>query len=325
MMKLFLVLTLLVACAIATTKLELQFDQWMRRFNRQYTNENEKFYRMNVWRDNIFQIAALNKEAALQGRDTKWAVNKFSDLTADEFKMKYMGYKPSHPRLPPRTQPASNDHPMGIPTAFDWANNKSVVTPIKDQEQCGSCWAFSATEGLESAWGLAGNPIAVLAPQQIVDCDSSDSGCDGGDLPPAFAYLEQNGQEKEVDYPYTGEDGTCAYDASKVVAHMTGFQYATQNGNETQMLIDSFAHGPLSICVEADTWQSYTSGVITHDCGDALDHCVQITGWGVTKDKIPYWIIRNSWGSDWGLQGFIWVERNKDLCGVSDEATYVTI
>jgi len=184
---------------------------------------------------------------------------------------------------------------------------------------------LSTTEGVESAWFMAGHPLPVLAPQQIVDCDQNDDGCDGGDLPTAFQYVEQYGLEKSSAYPYTAEDGTCNYQKSQVVAHITKFEYATQSGNETKMQLASLVNGPLSICVDAETWQDYTSGVITHGCGDSLDHCVQIVGWNVdtsTGTDIPYWIIRNSWGTSWGLNGYLWVERNKDECGVSDEATY---
>jgi len=235
-----------------------------------------------------------------------------------------MGYVPSsHPKVN-----ILEEFGAPLPTSFDW-RTKGAVTPVKNQEQCGSCWAFSATEGVESAWFLAKNQLIVLSPQQIVSCDQNDGGCNGGDLPTAFQYVEQNGMETNAVYPYTsgnGNSGTCEYDGSDVVVHISGFKYATQSANETQMQVALLAHGPLSICVDAETWQYYQGGVITHGCGDSLDHCVQIVGFSATtNNKTPYWIIRNSWGADWGLEGYLWVERGKDECGVSDEATYVTI
>jgi len=214
-----------------------------------------------------------------------------------------------------------------LPSSLDW-RTKGAVTPVKNQEQCGSCWAFSATEGVESAYFLAKGQLFVLSPQQIVSCDTSDGGCDGGDLPTAFQYVQQAGMETDKAYPYTsgnGDSGTCIYDQSQVVVHISGFKYATTTGNETAMQAAMMTQGPLSVCVDAETWQNYQSGVITHGCGDSLDHCVQIVGWASTSTSVPYWIVRNSWGTDWGLNGFLWVERNKDECGISDEATYVTI
>jgi C1A family cysteine protease len=272
------------------------------------------------------RIANLNQDAAAKGMNTKFALNRFSDMTPEEFKATMMGYVP-------RSQSAVNALPATIPTvteiptSFDW-RNKGAVTPVKDQGQCGSCWAFSTTEGVESAWFMAKKQLLVLAPQQIVDCDTTDLGCNGGDLPTAFAYVKQNGLEYEKDYPYfsgnSGDSGNCQYKSSKVVAHIKGFAYATQKHNETQMQAVSLEKGPLSICVDAETWQDYSSGIIKSDCDNDLDHCVQLTGWG-EENGVKFWSIRNSWNTSWGENGYIRVERNKDLCGVSDEATYAII
>jgi len=176
---------------------------------------------------------------------------------------------------------------------------------------------------------LAKKKLLVLSPQQIVSCDQNDDGCNGGDLPTAFGYVQQAGLETDSDYPYTsgnGNSGTCTYNSGEVVVTISGFKYATQSGNETAMQVAMVTNGPLSVCVDAETWQYYQSGIIEHGCGDSLDHCVQIVGWNTDMtSNIPYWIVRNSWGTDWGLNGYLWVERNKDECGISDEATYVTI
>jgi len=159
-------------------------------------------------------------------------------------------------------------------------------------------------------------------------CDNGDGGCDGGDLPTAFAYVEANGLESEASYPYAPSDDTCGFNRSRVVATISGFQYATATANETQMQVAMYTKGPLSVCVDASTWQFYTGGVMTNNCGQSLDHCVQITGWSVDNTQnppAPYWIVRNSWSSNWGIRGYIFVERNSDLCGIANEATYATI
>jgi len=220
-----------------------------------------------------------------------------------------------------------DDGLTAVPTAMDW-REKGAVTPIKDQQQCGSCWAFSATEGVESAWFLSKGTLPVLSPQQIVSCDDQDDGCNGGDLPTAFAYVQQYGQEDNTHYPYTsggGDTGQCKYNKNYVVSKISGFKYATQSRNETAMQVAMVSNGPLSICVDAETWQFYTGGIIKNNCDDDLDHCVQLVGWNQNSANVPYWIVRNSWGADWGIQGYLWVERNHDLCGIADEATFVTI
>jgi len=301
-----------------------EFVKYVEKYNKKYSDNAEFHRRFANYRASKARIARLNTQAAASGLNTKFGINEFSDMSPEEFKGKYMGYQPSGKKVEiPEFVDTGSMQLEAIPKSFDW-RSKGAVTAVKNQEQCGSCWAFSTTEGVESAWFMAGHPLPNLAPQQIVDCDNNDDGCDGGDLPTAFQYVKQYGLEKASAYPYTAEDGTCNYNKAAVVAKITGFQYATQSGNETKMQLASLVHGPLSICVDAETWQDYTSGVITHNCGNSLDHCVQIVGWDVTSDgqNIPYWIIRNSWGTSWGLQGYLWVERNKNECGVSDEATY---
>jgi len=243
-----------------------------------------------------------------------------------------LGYKPVSYANVAGAQPVLIDASKvgDIPASFSWVDQKKT-TPVKDQQQCGSCWAFSATEGVESAWLMANNTEVVLSPQQIVSCDKVDQGCNGGDLPTAYAYVKGAGQEDNADYPYTsggGNTGVCKYKAADVKVHISGFKYAVNDGrkNDTILAVASYANGPLSICVDAESWQNYNGGILKRDCGTALDHCVQLVGWGV-QDTTEYWIVRNSWNTDWGINGYIWIERNsgKDLCGITEEATWVTL
>jgi len=302
-----------------------EFRRFMVKFNKTYDSHQEFTKRLSIFLDAKMKIQRMNSNAASKGLSTKFGITKFADLTEEEFGQRYLGYKKtSQSEALPTGQIAVG----ALPSSLDW-RTKGAVSPIKNQEQCGSCWAFSATEGVESAYFLAKKKMYELSPQQIVSCDQNDDGCDGGDLPTAFGYVQQSGLETGKSYPYTsggGDTGPCNYDASLVVVHISGFSYATTTGNETAMQVAMITHGPLSVCVDASTWQYYTTGIITHGCGDSLDHCVQIVGWNVdTSRNIPYWIVRNSWGTDWGLNGYLWVERNKDECGISDEATYVNI
>jgi len=321
------ILLLIVAAALFANAytIEESFDKWMQKYQKSYPNEVEKNLRMDIWKNTILKNAKLTEAARKKGLNTQFSLNRFSDLTAQEFDSQYKGYHKNLKSAKRMNKADSFDSSFAIPATYDWRNNNPpVVTAVKDQMQCGSCWAFSATEGVECAWALSGQKLVSLAPQQIVDCDTGDMGCEGGDLPTAFAYVQANGLELESTYPYDGEQGTCAYNPSAVVARISGFQYATTTGNETQMQVALLKNGPLSICVDAETWQSYSGGIITNNCPDNLDHCVQIVGFSVSGNT-PYWIIRNSWGTSWGIDGYIYVERNEDLCGVSDEATYVTI
>jgi len=316
---------ILLVCAIAFVRavsLEEEFASFMTTFQRVYTPE-ELVIRKEIFRANKRRAMELQQSADSRGENTQYGITKFSDMTPEEFKNKFLGFKRQKSDV---IHPVFNEFVSDIPTSFDWRSKGNVVTPVKNQEQCGSCWAFSATEGIESAWALAKSTQVILSAQQIVSCDKSDGGCDGGDLPTAFDYVKKSGQETEKDYPYTsgnGVTGKCKFQQTLVAAKITGFAYATQSRNETAMQAAMITKGPLSICVDAETWQTYTGGIIKSNCARDLDHCVQVVGWDT--NQVPYWIVRNSWGTDWGLDGYLYVERNKDLCGIADEATYVTV
>jgi len=218
---------------------------------------------------------------------------------------------------------------LGAPDQFDW-RTKKVITPVKDQAQCGSCWAFSVTENIESVWMLAKNITAEnfkpLAPQQIVDCDTSDAGCNGGNPPTAYEYVKSaGGLEGESSYPYKATDQTCHFDKSKIEVQISGYKYSS--GVEKTMLTEISTWSPLSVCVDAANWQDYSSGVMGEwECCwiCELDHCVQGVGYDVSASA-PYWILRNSWGSDWGMNGYILVDYGHNTCGLTEEATTATV
>jgi len=209
-----------------------------------------------------------------------------------------------------------------LPVSFDWRNQGNVVTPVYNQGQCGSCWAFSTTENIESMWALSGKTLTSLAVQQIVDCDTSDGGCGGGNPPTAYQYvISAGGMEPWGDYPYTGVNGNCAFNSADVVETISSWTYVTQSSDETQMQNYLYTNGPLSVCVDASTWQYYNGGIImAGTCGNSLDHCVMITGYG-NQSGTNFWWVRNSWGTDWGQAGYLQVQMGSDVCGIADECT----
>jgi len=255
-----------------------------------------------------------------------FGINKLSDLSAEEFQEKYL-MQPRSADIQIKREDVLPSKVDAVPAYFDW-RDKGAVTAVKNQEQCGSCWAFSVTENIESMWILDGkaNTSLALSPQQIVDCDTNDYGCEGGDPPTAYEYIiGAGGLESEQDYPYYAEDGNCKFNAKEVVATIKNWQYATSDYEETLLQTNLLGYGPLSICVDASAWQDYTSGVMTwYDCAfiNVLDHCVQLTGYNATtSNDYPYWIVRNSWGTDWGINGYIYLEMWEDTCGLAHEAT----
>jgi len=220
------------------------------------------------------------------------------------------------------------------PDSLDWST-KGATSAVKDQGQCGSCWAYSATEGIESGLFMASGRMTELSEQQIISCDKTDGGCNGGDLPTAFDYvMKAGGIDTESDYKdtssKTARTGTCKSFAKKV--KVTGYKYAIppcdsgacKNQKESDLMAALNTYGPLSVCVNAETWNDYTSGIYTATCSgkaSMLDHCVQLVGYDKTAN---YWKVRNSWAADWGEDGFIRLPMGNNACGIADEATYVT-
>jgi len=336
-MRLLSVLLLLSAVALVSGTNEADvrrlFQHFKGQYNKQYSSVDVEEYRFSVFSSNLAEADRLN---AING-EVSFGVTKFSDLTLDEFRAQYLNFRP-------QTGQAAEDRlkwPVDkvVPgvsanvTSYDW-RDKRAVTAVRDQGQCGSCWAFSVTEATESAWFLAGNTLPSLSVQQIVDCDvgNGDLGCSGGDPPIAYAYVTKaGGLEAESSYPYTGEDDRCAFDKKKIVASINNFTYSVTpcfdsctKQNENTLLDYLVSTAPPSICVAADPWLSYTGGIFNVPCSSnyaTLNHCVQLVGFG-TDSGGKYWRVRNSWNSNWGIGGYIHIRFGKNLCGLADEVTF---
>jgi len=313
---------LLCSSAIKDDSSKELFGQFIQTYSKSYHSKEIKT-KFDIFSSNLKRITEMNQKYESIGKVGPFGVTKFSDLTPAEFKKMYLTKR--NGKQIDLARKIDIKAPSDLPDSFDW-NSKGAVTPVYNQGECGSCWAFSAVETIESQWFLAGNSLISLSPQQVVDCDKVDLGCEGGDTPTAYAYvINATGLETQNNYPYTGENQQCAFSASKVAASISSWGYITTNKNETEMQYGLYAKGPLSVCVEADSWQFYVGGIISDFCGDALDHCVQITGFqtmtGWDLLQYPVWNVRNSWGEDWGYQGYLYIERGNDLCGIGDEVT----
>lgn len=327
-MKALLLIAALVVAALALPaedQIKTQFADFVHKYNKAYTN-GEFQTRYNNFKASLARAERL-QAASPSG---KFGVTKFSDMSEEEFRttilMKNPIVKADKTEVPVTTIVAP-----GAPSTFDW-RDKGAVTAVKDQEQCGSCWAFSASEAIESAWILKGHATAStinLSPQQIVDCDTIDGvqGCNGGETESAYQYIIQaGGQEEIANYPYTGENGQCKFKSQYVDAKISA--YTSIPKDETSLSGTLSTTGPLSICLDAARWQDYQSGVLTNiECCPLLkcqlDHCVQLVGYNSTAST-PYWIVRNSWNTDWGIEGYIWLEMGKNTCGLTNDITWPT-
>jgi cathepsin F len=304
-------LVFLVGLVVVFASEQQQFQRFKAQFNRTYGSTAEEDARFHIFKNNLNLIAAQN------ARDPHavYGVTKFADLSPQEFKNIYlMNVDRTITSAPVAKVPRTK-----LPSSFDWAT-KGDVTPVKNQGNCGSCWDFSATETIESVCAIAGYNLNTLSEQQILDCDTTDSGCDGGWPYNAFQYvISAGGMDSESSYPYTGQDGTCQFNPANVECKVTSWQYVTQDKDENAMQNFVYSNSPMSVCVDAETWQFYTGGVITtsSDCGTSIDHCVQITGYE-QQSGMAVWNVRNSWGTDWGQSGYLWVQMGADVCAIAE-------
>jgi len=244
-------------------------------------------------------------------------MNEFGDMTWAEFKAIYVGGTKPVPRefIRSKNYPESIN-PRTIPASLDW-RQKNAVTPVKNQGQCGSCWAFSTTGSVEGAHAISTGTLVSLSEQQLMDCASSygNQGCNGGLMDDAFEFIIKNGGIcSEASYPYKGVEGKCQT-CTEVATISSYVDNPSGNENNLSTLIQT---GPVSIAIEADqsAFQFYSGGVFSATCGHNLDHGVLIVGYGTLSSK-PYWIVKNSWGASWGMSGYILMIQGKDECGLA--------
>nr|BAH11164.1 cysteine protease [Hordeum vulgare] len=305
------------------------YAEWMAEHHSTYNPIGEEERRFEAFRNNLRYIDQHNAAADAGVHSFRLGLNRFADLTNEEYRSTYLGArtKPDRERkLSARYQAADNDE---LPESVDW-RKKGAVGAVKDQGGCGSCWAFSAIAAVEGINQIVTGDMIPLSEQELVDCDTSyNQGCNGGLMDYAFEFIINNGGiDSEEDYPYKERDNRC--DANKKNAKVVTIDgYEDVPVNSEKSLQKAVANQPISVAIEAGgrAFQLYKSGIFTGTCGTALDHGVAAVGYGTENGK-DYWLVRNSWGSVWGENGYIRMERNikasSGKCGIAVEPSYPT-
>jgi cathepsin L len=322
------VLALAFTCSLAfDAKLDQSWNLWKSSFNKQYSNIEENVRRA-IWESNLKIVQAHNLEADL-GVHTYWlGMNAYADMTNAEFNQVMNGFNAT--RQAPRSQNRRTftfDPTLQLPDTVDW-RKEGYVTPVKDQGQCGSCWAFSATGSLEGQHFAKTKSLVSLSEQNLVDCSrkQGNMGCNGGLMDYAFEYIKvNNGIDTEPSYPYQAADHPCRFKAADVGATDTGFTDIKSKDEDAlkQAVADI---GPISVAIDAShaSFQLYKSGIYNEIfCSQTrLDHGVLAVGYGTDSNK-DYWLVKNSWGEGWGNKGYIQMSRNKrNQCGIATASSY---
>ena len=316
---LIVLLIALVSCNVEMdTMLHNQFQKFIKKYNKKYSSVNEYLARFEVFKMNVMN---LYKES----QKYKTGITKFSDLTQQEFAKIYLNlnydamavanFNPAHPSF-------SN----AAPDSFDW-RDKGLVTPVRDQGMCGSCWAFSTVANLEGLYYKLKGVAVDLSEQILVDCDTYDSACNGGLMEYAFQWIKENGMETEEDYPYTGYKGSCKADPSKYIdMKVTGWK-KLGSSTSTWSPVDEeeikeflYETGPLAIALNANPLQTYSGGILDKTSSQCpvsgINHAVTLVGYGA-ESGVDYWIVKNSWGANWGENGYFRIRRGTGCCGVN--------
>ncbi|RXN07529.1 cathepsin O [Labeo rohita] len=337
----------------------------------QGVHENNEHYQRRInFQDSLKRQAILNSALKKSNHSARYGINQFSDLSPQQFKERYLT---ARAETAPKFEPYRSgiQVKMNYPLKFDW-RDQGVVGPVRNQQSCGGCWAFSVVEAIETVSAKNSGKLQQLSVQQVIDCSYENSGCNGGSPVGALNWLKQTKLKlvKEAEYPFKDMAGICQYFAQShagvAVTNYSAYDFrlkfgrdvgqcfmfthlflsalfATQgqnlhyncpnqlgliccrSGQEKVMMSVLVESGPLVVIVDAISWQDYLGGIIQHHCSSHNpNHAVLITGYDATGE-VPYWIVRNSWGTSWGDNGYAYIKIGNDMCGIADNVAAVFV
>ncbi|XP_061462561.1 cathepsin K isoform X1 [Rhineura floridana] len=305
--------------------LDSQWELWKKTHKKEYNGKMDEVSRRLVWEKNLKYINTHNLEFSLGRHTFELAMNHLGDMTGEQVVQKMTGLK-----VPPSRKPSNDtlyipDWEKRVPDEMDY-RKKGYVTPVKNQGQCGSCWAFSSVGALEGQLKKKTGKVLNLSPQNLVDCVTKNDGCGGGYMTNAFEYVQENrGIDSDDSYPYIGQDENCMYNPTGKAAKCRGYREVPK-GNERALKRAVARIGPIAVGIDASlsSFQFYSRGVYYDENCNAenINHAVLAVGYGTQKGT-KHWIIKNSWGEEWGDKGYVLMARNMDnACGIANLASF---
>lgn len=313
------------------------FKQFRAKYGKSYQPGSKEYYeRFVIFRQTLERLRRLHH--ARKG-DT-WSpstddISEFADLTPEEFKNRYF----SSP--PPKSSPPSKERETTplihgpLPSRVDW-REKGIISPVRNQGKCGACWAYSTVEVVESMAALFSDvDVIPLSVQQIMDCATANNtkgthGCEGGDTCSTLRWMAESGIviEKESEYPPRTSNssiGPCERHDSPQGFQVVNYTCENFASREEEMVRMLATVGPLVAAVDASSWQDYLGGVIQWNCeAEGRNHAVQIVGYDLTN-RIPHYIVKNTWGPDYGREGFLYIAIGRNLCGIAEEVSSIQV
>ncbi|KAI9086160.1 hypothetical protein K1719_031881 [Acacia pycnantha] len=307
------------------------FQQWVMEHGRNYSNTEESKTRYQIFQRNLMYITETNAKRSKSPSGHRLGLNKFADMSPEEFKRVYLRLPEEAPAVTIGPTTSSTGYVQQkesceeAPSSMDWTK-KGVVTPVKHQQKCGCCWAFAATGAIESLNAIATGELVSLSEQELVDCDSKSQACSGGWPSYAFDWVIRNGGiSKEEDYPYTAQQGYCRASMQNGVVKINSYQNVEQSDGA---LLCATAKQPITVALDATQLQFYQGGIVDgENCpvGSPINHAVLIVGYD-SRDGTDYWIVKNSWGESWGMNGYFMIQRNTNLpdgvCSINKYASF---
>nr|ACU82389.1 cathepsin L 1 [Pheronema raphanus] len=318
----YCILAITFACEDRLDKsLDTDWKIWKATHKKVYYTLIEENFRRLIWEDNLSTFNEMNS----RGLSYTLGTNEFADMTSKEFVEIMNGYKPELriDKLEDVNE-VKNYSSIKLSDSVDW-RSKGAVTPVKNQGQCGSCWAFSSTGSLEGQYFINNDKLLSFSESELVDCSRryGNNGCKGGLMDNAFRYWEVYKEELESDYPYVAKDGPCRYSQDKGVTTISSYKNVP---HFSQISLQDAVRtiGPISVAMDAShkSFQLYHSGVYSEsECSQTkLDHGVLVVGYGTSSE--PFWLVKNSWGAGWGMDGYFEIAMRNNMCGLETEPSY---